>query len=211
MNADAIAASYRWIEYAAFGDTLERRRFALLSLTRHSRRILLPGEGDGRFLQRLLAENATGEIDVIESSSRMIALASRRIPESHRHRVRLHHRDFLDGRMPGPSYDLIVTNFFLDCFPADEVRQVVHKCARALEPGGIWLVNEFNEPKGVFRGAHARVWLGAMYRFFRFTTGLEASCLAPYADLLCEAGLRLSRQEQSRLGLVVTQAWARTG
>ena len=59
MNADAIAGYYRWIEYAAFGPTLEYARFDFLRYAANARRVLILGEGDGRFLERLLAIQST--------------------------------------------------------------------------------------------------------------------------------------------------------
>jgi hypothetical protein len=38
MDADPIADLYRFIEYAAFGRALERRRFAMLPLGKDARR-----------------------------------------------------------------------------------------------------------------------------------------------------------------------------
>ena len=52
MNADRIARSYRWLEYAAFGVALERARFDFLRCAAEARRVLILGEGDGRFLAR---------------------------------------------------------------------------------------------------------------------------------------------------------------
>ena len=57
MNADPIASSYRWLEYAAFGLALEHARFDFLSHAAAARRVLILGEGDGRFLARLLRCN----------------------------------------------------------------------------------------------------------------------------------------------------------
>ena len=58
MNADRIASGYRWLEYAAFGLALEQARFDFLSRAAGARRVLILGEGDGRFLARLLDESA---------------------------------------------------------------------------------------------------------------------------------------------------------
>src|SRR5579883_1010405 len=50
MNCDAIAPWYRWLEYGAFGRALERTRFHYLAELKPSRKALMLGEGDGRFL-----------------------------------------------------------------------------------------------------------------------------------------------------------------
>jgi hypothetical protein len=49
MNADRIARSYRWLEYAAFGFELERARFDFLEHAAGARRVLVLGEAMGDF------------------------------------------------------------------------------------------------------------------------------------------------------------------
>ena len=75
MNADGLAAWYRWIEYAAFGRALERSRFEFLNRLAGARRILILGEGDGRTLSSLSRVAGEARIDLVELSAGMIALA----------------------------------------------------------------------------------------------------------------------------------------
>lgn len=206
MNADPIARFYRWVEYAAFGKALERRRFAFLSRAARARRVLILGEGDGRFLARLLAVNDAARVDVVEASAAMLELARGRLPAPVSGRVRFHHQDALSP-LPAGSYDLIVTHFFLDCFGAGDAARLVSGLATALEAGGAWIVSEFQEPPGRFARLHARLWLNVMYTFFRLTTGLAAGKLPPYAALLSRAGLIREDQQQEWWGFMVSQVW----
>ena len=192
MNADPIARAYRWIEYAAFGRSLERCRFATLPFTAETRTVLILGEGDGRFLARLLRGNARATVDVIDASARMLELARGRVP---------------DGPAGSDSYELIVTNFFLNCFSPVTAAALIAKWAGVLKPGGLWLVGEFNEPESGIRRLHARVWRVALYRFFQLTTKLEASRLPPYTTLLASANLALVERNESRFGLMISQVW----
>ena len=73
MNFNAVAGHYRRLEYLAFGSHLERCRTALLpALDPSPRHALLIGEGDGRFLERFTRDYPDTQVDVIESSARMI-------------------------------------------------------------------------------------------------------------------------------------------
>ena len=207
MNADPIARVYRRIEYAAFGRALERCRFASLPFTTEARDILILGEGDGRFLARLLQINPSATVDVIDVSAGMLALARGRVAGRDLARVRFQQREALDGPVGGVSYDLIITNFFLDCFSPESAAELIAKWSAVLKPGGLWLVSEFNEPDHSIRRLHARLWLRVMYRFFQLTTGLEVSRLPPYSALLCSAHFTLVKQTEKRFGLMVSQVW----
>lgn len=210
MNADPIARAYRWVEYLAFGRALERCRFSLLPAAQGARRVLILGEGDGRFLGRILSGNPTATVDVVESSAAMIKIAESRISAADRARVRFVRRDAVHSAMPGSDYDVVVTNFFLDCLDESDAATVVNAAAVALKPAGRWLIAEFQQPSAGFARIHASLWLAVMYSFFRWTTGLEARQLPDYAARLRRLGFRLSQHRQWRLGLIVAQVWTRS-
>jgi SAM-dependent methyltransferase len=193
MNADPIARSYRWLEYAAFGRALEHSRFDFLSYAVESRRVLILGEGDGRFLARFLRCNRNANVEVVESSGRMIQLARQRVPLAERSRVEFHQMD--------------VRHFFLDTLSSSEAEALISKVTNLLSPGGDWLLSEFQEPPGLAQSLHARLWLRAMYRFFALTTGLKAHKLPPYRGLLERCGMREMQHRQRRLGLIRSQIW----
>ena len=68
MAADfnRIAPAYRWLEYLSFGPMLERCRFYRLALLADRRRALVIGDGDGRFLARLMRQNAQLEAEAVD-------------------------------------------------------------------------------------------------------------------------------------------------
>lgn len=204
MNADPIARAYRFVEHVAFGHALESARFCFLPLISDARRILILGEGDGRFLTRLVQQNRRSEIDVIDSSARMLDLARRSTASP---RVRFHHQDALHAPLPAGPYDLVVTHFFLDCFTSDEAATVIPKIADSIGPEGRWLLCEFRQPEGALRRLHANLWLAVMYRFFRVTTGLKPLQLPPYEPLLTTAGFHRTHYHEARLGLITSQLW----
>jgi len=205
MNIDPIARWYRWIEYAAFGRALERRRFAYLDRLSDARRVLILGEGDGRVLERLLAVAPAAEFDVIEMSAEMIALARARIGNSAR--VRFLQQDALTHQLPATNYDGVVTLFFLDCFNEGDLRRVINKIKNAIEDDGIWLVTDFAIPEAGWLRWHARLWIRTMYLFFGATTGLHVRSLPPIAKILQEAGLRRSEYSTERGGLIRSEVW----
>ncbi len=207
MNADRIASSYRWLEYAAFGPALEQARFDFLSHATEARRVLILGEGDGRFLARLLECNLQASVAVVESSARMIQLARQRVPPNDRTRVEFHHIDAASQPWPEGPFDLVVSHFFLDILTFPEAESVILKASVLLCPGALWLLSEFQEPAGGIRRMHARLWLAAMYRFFWLTTGVRASKLPPYRDTLSRYGLTETEHRERRFGLIRSQVW----
>jgi len=208
MNTDRIARLYRWLEYAAFGKALERRRLALVGRLAGCRRALILGEGDGRFVAKLAAQIRDIRIEVVDSSERMIGLARARLTGVAESRVRFRQADARLVDWPARSYDLVVTNFFLDCLSDSDAGALISRVSGALEPGGLWVVSEFQEPGGGrLRRLHARAWLAVMYGFFRVATGLETSRLPPFNEYLRGAGLVLVEEQRARFGLIVSQLW----
>ena len=211
MNCDPIARWYRWLEYIGFGRELERRRCAFLREVADARRILVLGEGDGRFLVRIVEQNARQDqgasIDYMDLSGRMLDLARSRVGE----KVNYYKADARTVRLPAAEYDLIVTHFFLDCFEDDEATAMMERVARSAAPQSRWLISEFRQPSHGWRAVWARVWLWTMYRFFRLATGLRTTHLIDHHPLLHGHGFRLIRVETARFGLVASELWLRDG
>lgn len=212
MKIGWFARWYRWVEYGAFARALERRRFAFLERLAGARSILVLGEGDGRALARLLAVAPEAQVDVVEVSGEMIALARRRVQDSEqdRERVRFRQEDAQAAAWPEQHYDGVVTFFFLDCFDEDVARAIIGRIAGALRAGGTWLVSDFAVPDRGWRRQHARIWLWVMYRFFGVTTGLRTRRLPPMERLLREAGMARLELEEARSGLMRSEVWVKT-
>ena len=212
MKIGRLAKCYRWIEYAAFGKELERRRFAFLGRLgldqmRPVHRILILGEGDGRALARILQIAPTATIHVVEISPEMIALAKRRIGNSER--VEFFCTDARTVQWPEASYDAIFTFFFLDCFTSDDARCLIQRLCASLAPNGIWLHSDFAIPARGWHRLHARLWIRVMYLFFRAATGLRVQALPPVEKLFTVAGLHRETQEQKWGGMIISEVWRR--
>lgn len=201
MNCDPIARWYRWLEYAGFGGALQRSRTAFLKDVAGARRALVLGDGDGRFLVKLVEQNRSASIDYIDLSERMLQLARERAGTD---RVAYRQGDALTIALPSAEYDLITTHFFLDCLNESEAALLVHRVSRAAAPHAQWLVTEFTD-----RSAWARVVVAGLYFFFRVTTGLETRRLADHRPLMMRAGFALTEQRTARFGLLVSELWVR--
>lgn len=212
MNCDLIAPHYQTLEYASFGKSLERRRWAFLSAARSSRRAILCGGGDGRFLARLLRANSAVRVDFVDLSPRMIELAERRVcamGRAFRSRVRFHVADLRTFEPPQSGYDLVVMNFFLDCFTDAEVTVLASQLASWTAAHGQWIVSEFEKVQGRFAGLWTGLLIRVLYAAFRVWADLRVTRLPHYEQALTNAGFCLQSREQALGGLLRSSLWRR--
>ncbi len=201
-----IARPYRWLEYLSFGPLLERCRFHRLPELADARRALVLGDGDGRFLARLLKSNPQLRADTVDLSSAMLRLLSARVAHGGAlDRVTLHCADARDF-IPTASYDLVVTHFFLDCFTIDELHKLAGRIRSHLTPGARWVVSEFAIPSGA-ASLPARLLVWALYLAFGVLTGLAVRRLPDYPAALRGAGLSLRERRSWLGGLLVSELW----
>lgn len=207
---DRIARAYRWMEYLSFGPCLWRCRVARLGSMRGHRRALVLGDGDGRFLARLLREAPHLSITAVDASRSMLQAAARRLPE--KHPVTMLHEDalMLPSAALGAPFDLLVTHFFLDCFRQQELEQVIGRVTAASAADARWVISEFAPPPGRVSGALGRLLIRSLYAAFGWLTGLKARRLPDYASALRQRGWTLEDRRLLLRGLLVSESWRRT-
>jgi SAM-dependent methyltransferase len=205
---DALAPHYRWIEAVTFGPLLQWCRTALLPLVQDCRQALVLGEGNGRFLAALLETNPSIVADCLDISPAMTELARRHVNCSPR--VSFHVTDARLANFPAASYDLIVANFFLDCFGERDLRRLIPALAGSLKPGGRWVIGDFRLPERGWSRLAAKAALAAMYAFFRLATRLPGRRLVDPDPLLREQGLALEHEETCLQGFLSARLWRKT-
>ncbi len=208
---DKLARPYEALERLAFGLALARSRTAFLGELRRARRVLILGEGDGRFLKSLLRVNPGCCVDVVDASPAMLFLARRRLSPPEAARVRFFVRDARTLSFPPRHYDLLVTLFFLDVFTQSTLARLVPRLASSLRRGGLWYLADFRVPERGWRRVHASLWLRLLYTFFHVLTRMEASWLADPVPLLRVQGLTLLRERRRRGGLLYSRLYLKSG
>jgi ubiquinone/menaquinone biosynthesis C-methylase UbiE len=203
-NFDRVADAYRLLEYLAFGQSLETARFCHLPALHACRNVLIVGEGDGRFLVRLLRLVPDVRVRVLDSSERMLALAAERVTAIDRDRVSFECVDVRTAGVKASAYEAIVTLFVLDCFSADDVARLVHRLERSLQAGGLWLFADFVAPPRGWRRWRAAIWIRALYAFFGWQTGLPVRRLPPSEQILSSVGLRPESTSLFQHGLLAS-------
>jgi SAM-dependent methyltransferase len=212
-NFDRIARLYRALEYLTLGRSLERCRSHFLPALSPCTWALVLGDGDGRFLARLLGQNPTLRADAVDTSAAMLALLHARCGPA-QSRLRTHHADaltFAASLSAGP-YDLVVTHFFLDCLRQAEVETLAARIVPSLTQcearpkAALWLLSEFRISEGPLK-LPATLLVRGLYLAFRILTGLRVTALPDHQSALARAGLTCIAQHRSLGGLLTTELW----
>jgi SAM-dependent methyltransferase len=211
MNFDPVARSYQWMEYLTFGPLLERCRFAHLGQLGSPRRALVLGDGDGRFVVRLLARYPELVADVVELSPAMVRLAQQRAESIGVHgRAHFYIADARGFPPPSTRYDLIATHFFLDCLDTEEVAALISNLADNIEPDATWLVSEFAVPTKQPLRWIAEILVGALYLAFRLLTGLQVHRLPDYFTVFRQGGYQCAGVKTYLGGILRSETWQAT-
>ncbi|QNI32227.1 methyltransferase domain-containing protein [Alloacidobacterium dinghuense] len=209
LNFDRLARPYRWLEYSTFGRSLERCRFHFLPSFTSARRALVLGDGDGRFLARLLHSNPQIEADVVDISPAMLRLLRERLTPEARRRITLHEAD-ARGFTPAKSgYDLVVTHFFFDCLFQPDLEALVDRITPRLAANASWVVSEFARSSGETASVAGRAVISSLYAAFGLLTGLEVRSLPDQQTALEGCGFQLCSEKQWLRGLLISQLWQR--
>jgi SAM-dependent methyltransferase len=216
---DRVAAIYQPGEYLAFGPLLERCRFFYLPELAAARRALVLGDGDGRFLARLLAAAPQLHAHAVDGSPAMLRLlrarAARLGAATRLTTACADIRKWPETRSPalaahlsGEPCDLVATHFFLDCLAPRETEALAVRLRPHLAPGALWVVSEFEVPTaGPLRAALCGLMVAGLYAAFRVLTGLRVLQIPPWRDSLTRTGF-VRRSSHSWLGgLLVSELW----
>jgi ubiquinone/menaquinone biosynthesis C-methylase UbiE len=148
-NYDFVAPIYPLLERAAFGQTLDEARNAFLDPAIFSKRVLLIGEGNGRFLAHCLQHKVGGSITIIDLSGKMLSLLRSRVCRINcRTALQFVQGDFRDWQPDELLFDAIVTHFFLDLFRPNSQRHIVEKIAAISQPEAVWVNVDFRPGLG---------------------------------------------------------------
>jgi ubiquinone/menaquinone biosynthesis C-methylase UbiE len=209
MTFDAIAPHYDRLERWFSRGLMHRARTMHLLFITQCRHALLLGEGPGRFLPLVLQQFPDAVVTCVDSSARMLALSRRKISEAEQSRVTFLETDIHSWQPDASQFDLIATNFFLDCFDEHDLAQIVPSIASAATEDAQWLIADFNVPKSGFIRWRASLIVGVIYRFFGFATGLSTRRLISPHPWLKRSGFQLHRRIEFDLGLLHSDWWTR--
>lgn len=209
MSFDLLAPHYRWMEVILAGEKLQRCRTAFLDDIPAAQNILLLGEGHGRGLIECRRRFPKARITCVDASAAMLTQARRQLLRHNLEttRVEFIHADVLDWTPDDGNYDLVSTNFFLDCFRAEQLEQIIPRLTTAMSPDANWLIADFQNAATGWKRLRSGVILWSMYQFFRMATGLPAKQLVSPDPFLERAGFQLHRRMESEWQLLHSDWW----
>lgn len=211
MSFDPLAPHYRWLETVLAGSKLQRCRTAFLDHLPPLESILLLGEGHGRFLAPCRKRFPLARITCVDASAGMLRQARRNLRRQGLTEARLAfvHADALVWPFPAAHFDLIVTHFFLDCFPAGQLAQLVARLSASARAEAHWLLADFQAGGGPLARLRNRLILSSMYGCFRVATHLPARELTAPDPFLAGAGFTLQQRRKTEWGLLHSDWWQR--
>jgi ubiquinone/menaquinone biosynthesis C-methylase UbiE len=198
---DILAKPYRWLEYITFGPYLWRARLTHIEALAKAKRVLLAGDGDGRFLAELHKRYPHLDLHYLDASPAMLAQAKRRCPQATFHQTTLP-----TNTLPKAQYDAIITHFFLDCFTPETLPHVIQNLATTATPEATWIISDFKPTKHLW----GRLIIKALYFAFQSLTNLKANHLTPYEPHMQRAGFILNANRRYLSGLLASEIWRRT-
>ena len=206
---DKLARVYRWMEYATFGPLLQQTRLQFVPEISAARRVLVLGDGDGRFAAKLLRAAPGARVIAIDGSPAMLQALNRRCHGAGvDNRVTSFCADLTNGVewLQGQSFDLVTTHFFLDCLTEAETSLLISRIKPLLRPDARWIVSEFHIPKGAMR-LPARLLVCGLYAAFGLLTGLRVRHLPDHAAAFHRRGFLRVRHATSLGGLLLSETW----
>ena len=211
MNFDRLAAHYHWMEKLFAGGLMQRCRTTFLSRTKNCRRALLVGEGTGKFLVESLRFSPQIQITCVEHCGGMIEQTRQRLSAEKLDcsRIQFQQMDVLDWIPPSEKFDLLVTNFFLDCFRAEQLQKLVPLLAESTTADAVWLLADFRLPESGWRRWRTKIILAMLYAFFKLTTALSANWLTPPDNFLRNEGFKLVDRRFASFGFAHSDFWRR--
>jgi ubiquinone/menaquinone biosynthesis C-methylase UbiE len=213
MSFDALAPHYRWMEFLLAGEKLQRCRTAFLDQVSNARNVLILGEGHGRCLVECCRIFRGAQIACVDASEAMLLQARRRcaVRGLNANRVEFIHADILKWTPASSGWDLIITNFFLDCFRAEQLERIISQLSTAAAPSTHWLIADFQMASTGWKRVRSRLMLWMMYAFFRKVTRLPADHLVMPDRFLERCGFKLRQRAETEWGLLHSDWWTRAG
>ena len=194
-----LSLIYDTLGSIAFFGALRRSQSHFLRELSEVENVLVIGGGTGTFLIDLLKTGKVASVDYVDISPGMIACAKKKVGKAG-FKEAVHFVCGSENDLPDKKYDLICTNYFLDCFNEVELSPVLAKLKSRLGEDGQVLCTDFylNAESSFLKKSLVKF----LYLFFRITCGLKVNKLPSFDDHFKE--MKLEKEKSFFFGLLRT-------
>lgn len=203
---DRLSIVYDGIVRIVFGDRLNVLQQKTIRAVGPAKNILMVGGGSGVLLPFILAETGAEQLHFAELSSKMRQKAAARLSS-----IELEKTRFLSDwkNATDQPFDLILLPFVLDCYQSGSIASMLASYKELLSENGTMIITDFSAEKAAGYEAHwlKSTFIRLLYTFFRATTSIEASSLAPFDTLAAEAGFKRLEKQSIIGGWVQSTHW----
>jgi ubiquinone/menaquinone biosynthesis C-methylase UbiE len=197
---DALAPYYDFLSLL-LGKSYQYSKLLYFDQLKEGDQVLYLGGGTGANLPEILGRiGPGGSVHYIEASGQMIEKARKRtmpMPEQRSSIVFLHQSEF--SKIPEHAYDVVLTQFFLDILPEDEIEKLFQELDKRVSPNTRWIFVDF------FPVVGSKWLIKIMIWFFRLSTRNPRKDLPDYARYFRNNGWELKEQKWLQKGFI--QAW----
>ncbi|OEK02576.1 hypothetical protein BFP97_14050 [Roseivirga sp. 4D4] len=180
-----VAPVYDTLSKLVFGKKLEQAQKTFISIIQPNSRVLIVGGGAGRILEWLPA-NFNLQIQYVELSESMLNKAKAKTSVGNN--IEFHVGDALGVK---GVYDVVIANFFLDCFAQERLPEVLQKLKSRLNENGKLMVTDFYPSEHWYQ----KLLLKVMHSFFRLASQLEAGELTDIHGTIKRSGFETAHLE----------------
>jgi len=177
-----IAPVYDTLSKLVFGKRLDQAQKTFIPIIESNSRVLIVGGGTGNIL-KWLPTNFNLQIDYVELSEKMLGKAKARTSVGNT--IEFYAKDALEVN---GGYDIVIANFFLDCFAYERLSEVLQKLKGRLNENGKLIVTDFYPSDN----RHQKLLLKIMHTFFRIASRLEASELSDIHGTIKQLGFEVA-------------------
>ena len=201
---DRLAASYDGLARLVYGSQLQKAQCHFLSGFAECRSILVLGGGTGWILPLLLEAAPLATVTYVELSPKMMLKSQALIRATAKKWERVNwHLGTLEALPLEPAFDGVVTHFFLDLFQGDPLTELLQNIQTRCRPASKWSCVDFQRAKSWPMSWVSSGLIRSMYWFFRWTTGIQAKRICPYASLIAALGWTVEREAEFAKGMVL--------
>jgi len=200
LNFDRIAPYYDFLASLVFFGAIKRSQVENLRIIPPKGKVLIIGGGTGWIIPYIFEGGQVEKLHYVEASQKMLEMAQKKCPEEFLGKV-----EFILGdetAISDVNFDAIITNFFLDCFEEERLKEIMKILYGHLKEGGHWFVTDFQIDQKWYRRIWQNPLLKLMFIFLKLNSKLESGYLVDFDSIFDGFGMGVLSEKRYFGGFV---------